>query len=218
MRFFSLKKFNWKYIFGEILLLFIGINLAIWFNDWNASKSLQKDKEIALLKIKDELSNNLAQLEESRFKNQKIPSFFDELNSLENKQGDLVLSPDMMNIFVRRYPEFYRKMDSTKVGNQLYKYKGLTKVYLEITDLSNIAWEISKSTGIFHEFGYDCLYQLQGLYHTQDLVKGELKKATEALGNKSIDDLIRVLSFMDQLEAQLEAQYKDMIVNIENCE
>ncbi|SNY92838.1 hypothetical protein [Flagellimonas pacifica] len=217
MRFFKLKNLNWKYILGEILLLFVGINLAIWFNDWNASKSIQKNKEIALVKIKDELRNNLAQLEESRLKNQKIPSFFDELGSLENKEGDLVLNPDMMNIFVQRYPEFYRKMDSVKVDDKLYKYKGFTKVYLEITDLSNIAWEISKSTGIFHEFGYDCLYQLQGLYHTQDLVKGELKKATEALGNKSIDDLIRVLSFMDQLEAQLESQYKDMINNIDNC-
>lgn len=217
MGFFKFKTINWKYIVGEIVLLFVGINLAIWFNDWNASKTVEKDKKVALTKIKGELENNLTQLIESRSQNQKIPLFFDELASLENKDGALVLSPEMMSIFEQRYPDFYRKMDSVEVGNKLYKYRGFTKVNLEITDLSNIAWEISKSTGIFHEFGYDCLYQLQGLYHTQELVKGELKKATEALGNKSIDDLIRILTFMDQLEGQLEEQYRDMISHIDDC-
>ena len=39
MRFFKEnRRLNLKYIFGEILLLFIGINLAIWFNNWNTSK------------------------------------------------------------------------------------------------------------------------------------------------------------------------------------
>nr|WP_299387929.1 hypothetical protein [Allomuricauda sp.] len=213
----KLKNINWKYIVGEILLLFVGINLAIWFNDWNTSKSIQKDKEVALAKIKGELETNLTQLVENRTENQKIPKFFQELDSLKNDEGELLLTPQRWNAFVDSYPDLIETVDSVSVGNGKYKYEGDTTIFLEITDLSNIAWEISKSTGIFHEFGYDCLYQLQGIYHTQNLVKSELKKATEALGNKSIDDLIRVLNFMDQLEGQLENQYRDMIEDIENC-
>nr|WP_298791788.1 hypothetical protein [uncultured Allomuricauda sp.] len=217
MRFFKLKKFNWKYVIGEILLLFVGINLAIWFNDWNASKSIQKDKEVALTKIRVEIEANLEQLTENHTENQRIPKFFNELNGLKNDKDELLLTALEWNNFVGKYPEFVETIDSVSTGNGKFKYEADTSIFLEITDLSNIAWEISKSTGIFHEFGYDCLYQLQGIYHTQNLVKNELQKATEALGNKSIDDLIRVLDFMDQLETQLETQYRDMIQSIDDC-
>ncbi|SHG44717.1 hypothetical protein [Flagellimonas flava] len=213
----KLKHINWKYIFGEILLLFVGINLAIWFNEWNTSRSIEKNKEIALAKIKVEMESNLKQLVENHAENQKIPKFFQELNSLKNDKDELLLTPQRWNAFVDAYPDLMKTEDSVSVGNGKYRYEGDTTIFLELTDLSDIAWEISKSTGIFHEFGYDCLYQLQAIYHTQNLVKNELNKATEALGNKSIDDLIRVLSFMDQLETQLEDQYKDMIKSIDNC-
>lgn len=198
-------------------MLFVGINLAIWFNDWNTSRSIQKNKEIALAKIKVEMESNLKQLVENHAENQKIPKFFQELNSLKNDKDELLLTPQRWNAFVDAYPDLMKTEDSVSIGNGKYRYEGDTTIFLELTDLSDIAWEISKSTGIFHEFGYDCLYQLQAIYHTQNLVKNELKKATEALGNKSIDDLIRVLSFMDQLETQLEDQYKDMIKSIDNC-
>jgi len=51
MRFFKENRsLNLKYIFGEILLLFMGINLAIWFNNWNASKKINEGKKIAISK------------------------------------------------------------------------------------------------------------------------------------------------------------------------
>ncbi|MEM9363511.1 MAG: hypothetical protein AAGA43_12790 [Bacteroidota bacterium] len=217
MRFIRLKTVNWKYIVGEILLIFVGINLAIWFNDWNSSKTIQKDKEIALTKIKEEVENNLQQLLESREQNQRIPLFYSELDSLKSEEGELVLSPEVMKGFVEKYEHFFTAIDSTPTGDGKYIYEGYTFINLDITDLSSISWDISKSTGIFHEFGFDCLYRMQGMYNTQELVENELRKATEALSNKSIDDLVRVLTFMHQLEEQLEEQYKEMINNIDNC-
>ncbi|PRX56064.1 hypothetical protein [Flagellimonas meridianipacifica] len=208
---------NWKYIVGEILLIFVGINLAIWFNDWNSSKTIQKDKEIALTKIKEEVENNLQQLLESREQNQKIPLFYMELDSLKNEDEELVLGPEAMKSFVGKYENFFTAIDSVPSEDGKYKYEGDTFINLDITDLSSIAWDISKSTGIFHEFGFDCLYRMQGMYNTQELVQTELRKATEALSNKSIDDLVRILSFMNQLEEQLEEQYRAMIENIDNC-
>ncbi len=218
MRFFALKKLNWKYIFGEILLLFIGINLAIWFNDWNESKSILKNKEIALAKIKGEITANLEELVQNGSLNQRIPAFFKEIDSLEDEEGRLILSPKVLQDFTKRYSDYFVQMDSVKVDDGHYQYEGETFLRLEISDLSSIAWDISKSTGIFHEFGYDCLYQIQAMYNTQELVEREFEKATEALRNQSIDDLVRILGILHQLENQLERQYRNMIVNIENCE
>jgi len=56
MRFFKQnRKVNLKYIFGELLLLFVGINLAIWFNDWNSSKKISEGKKVAIEKITEEI-------------------------------------------------------------------------------------------------------------------------------------------------------------------
>ena len=217
MRFFNIKEFNWKYVFGEIFLLFVGINLAIWFNDWNASKTIQKNKEIALEKIEEEIKANLDQLVENSTLNQKIPLFFIELNNLRNDDDDIITTSENMYAFVQKYSEFVEKVDSTAMENGRYHYNLSTFINLEITDLSNIAWDVSKSTGIFNEFGYDCLYDLQALYNTQDLVKSQMKTATEALRNKSIEELASTLGFMKQLEDQLAEQYQDMLESIDEC-
>ncbi len=64
MRFFKQnRKVNFKYIFGELLLLFVGINLAIWFNDWNSSKKIDEGKKIAISKITEEIENNKLELD-----------------------------------------------------------------------------------------------------------------------------------------------------------
>ncbi len=197
--------------------MFVGINLAIWFNDWNASKTIQKNKEIALEKIEEEIKANLDQLVENSTLNQEITSFFSEVKSLKNEEGAIITSSQVMYAFTKKYPRFVEKVDSTAMDSGLYHYSLNTSIYLEITDLSSIAWEVSKSTGIFHEFGYDCLYDLQALYNTQDLVKNQMNKATEALRNKAMQDLLHTLGFMKQLEDQLEEGYQDMLESIDDC-
>ncbi len=217
MRFFKSKTINWKYIVGEILLLFVGINLAIWFNDWNNSKVVQRDKEIALDKIEGEIRANLEELVENSAQNQKIPAFYAEIERLENENDGLLTSSDEIQKLIKQYPEFVEKLDSIPAENGLYEYELDTFINLEITDLSSIAWDISKSTGIFHEFGYDCLYELQALYNTQELVKNELANATNALREQSLDNLIHILGLLRQLEVQLESQYKSALESIPNC-
>jgi uncharacterized protein DUF6090 len=45
----STKKFspNWKYVVGEIVLIFIGISLAISFQNWNQKRLYKKEQAIA---------------------------------------------------------------------------------------------------------------------------------------------------------------------------
>ena len=74
-------KFNLKYVLGEIFLLFIGISLAIWFNNWNTTKRSNKDKEIAIVKITEEISNNLVEIQIAQDSNQKIQKHLQNLKS-----------------------------------------------------------------------------------------------------------------------------------------
>lgn len=43
-------KIGWKYAIGEIVLIFIGITMAIWFNNWNESK---KERTIEIKSLKE---------------------------------------------------------------------------------------------------------------------------------------------------------------------
>lgn len=62
-------KLNWKYALGELVLIFLGISLAIWFNNWNDLQKRKRLEKDILLQIQrdiktnqDDLLNDLDQL------------------------------------------------------------------------------------------------------------------------------------------------------------
>ena len=59
----KLPKFNWKYIIGEVSLIFIGISLAIWFNNWNENQKLKRVEVQILQEIKNGLQADLKDLQ-----------------------------------------------------------------------------------------------------------------------------------------------------------
>ena len=49
IRFYKkVRDFNWKYVLGEIFLIFIGITLAIWFNNFNQNR-IDENKKVQYL-------------------------------------------------------------------------------------------------------------------------------------------------------------------------
>ncbi len=53
------QKFNWKYTLGELVLIFMGITLAIWFNNWNDYRK-ERALEVRILKeITQELNDDI---------------------------------------------------------------------------------------------------------------------------------------------------------------
>ncbi len=48
-------KLNWKYALGELVLIFLGISLAIWFQNWNESKKINNQKVLILKQIRADL-------------------------------------------------------------------------------------------------------------------------------------------------------------------
>jgi hypothetical protein len=218
MRFFKSSKVNWKYIVGEILLIFFGISLAIWFNNWNASNTINANKKIAVDKIEEEIHNNLRELNNAREINLKIPKAIETYTEIITKSdGEAILSKSEMKNFRTSFPGFFIVNDSVRINDTVYKYLGDTKINLELVELSEIAWETSRNMGIANEFGYECLYGLENMYNIQGMVQNEMNKAAEALQNQEIKRLIRILGFMNQLDEQLEADYKLMLKNIADC-
>lgn len=207
-----------KYILGEILLIFIGISLAVWFNNWNNSNEIKKKKAIAIEKIEGEIQSNLKELIDSREKNKRIPQFMGEYKKLAFGENDaIIMTAEEMKLFQDKYSNFFKVKDSTKSTQNNYAYTGNTFINLEIASLSKIAWDTSKTTGIFGDFGFDCLYELESTYNLQKLVENEFQNAMEALQHDSIDKLLTVLEFLDQLEAQLEERYNKVLSEMESC-
>ncbi|GAA4277086.1 hypothetical protein [Aquimarina mytili] len=219
MKFFKLKKsFDWKYIIREVLLIFIGINLAIWFNNWNSSNKTKQNKDIVIAKIKGEIENNIKELDTTQKSNQFIVNAFSDLQKLSNKRTSSILTnPQKVNELKKRYPHFFNISDSLKINDTIFRYNINTYIELEIPVLNQIAWETAKSIGITNEFDYECLYNLESTYNLQLRVKNEVNKAANALQKREIKSLIHILEFLEQLNAQLIKNYQDILLSIESC-
>jgi len=49
---------NWKYALGELTLIFLGISLAIWFNNWNDMRKREQLQEEVLLQVYTDIVTN----------------------------------------------------------------------------------------------------------------------------------------------------------------
>ena len=212
------KSFNWRYILGEVLLIFIGINLAIWFNDWNASRKLDENKRIAIDKIEEEIRSNLSELVRAREVNSHIPSAISKFNDMRSATYEgTVATATRMSDFQSNHPGFFNVSDSVSLEAGLFRYEGDTFINLELAELTEIAWETTKDMGIANEFGFDCLYELENMYNVQRLVQNEINKSAEALQSSDIERLVMVLEFIRQLDAQLERDYNRVLERIDIC-
>jgi len=219
MRFFkSIASLNWKYIIVEILLIFVGINLAIWFNNWNTKKSLLQNKAIVITKIKGEISNNFEEIKFARTINQRIASAYTDYKKIFAGDSNTILTnSNYFNLLNKKYPGFFRVEDSVQIDIETYQYSGTTFIQLELADLKEIAWETTKSLNITNEFNYECLYQLESLYNLQRRVQNIMDEAADALQNAKIEELMTILNIMKQLDLQLEDHYINMLETIDNC-
>ena len=218
MKRLKLNSLNWKYIVGEVILIFLGINLAIWFNDWNTARNITESKRIAIEKIEEEIQNNLQELVRARELNTRIPEAVSSFKDLQSEIHEgTVASVEEMAQFQESYPNFFQVTDSSLVAPGFYLYNGDTLINLELAELTDIAWETTKDMGFASEFGFDCLYQLENMYNVQRLVEKEIDKAAEALQKSEIERLLRVLEFINQLDRQLERDYNRVLDNLDIC-
>ena len=53
------KHIDWGYAVGEIILIFLGISLAIWFNNWNEDRNERRTEVNILREIQENLVSNI---------------------------------------------------------------------------------------------------------------------------------------------------------------
>jgi len=219
MRFFKQdRKLNLTYIFSEILLLFIGINLAIWFNNWNSSRKINESKKIAISKIIDEIDNNRLEIDSIIINNREILNAYRDFKEFYDGSTSIIkLESKDFSLLTNKYPNFFRVQDSVALDNGLYRYKGTTYINLEITTLTEIAWKTTTTLNVNNEFSYECLYDLESMYNLQRRVQNEINKSASALQKRDLEELMHVLDFLDQLSSQLQESYNAMLINIKNC-
>ena len=218
-RFFNNKKdFNWKYILGEVLLIFVGINLAIWFNNWNNSKQSTLDRHAIVLKIKEEITDNTEALIIAQNTNTSLISAFKDFNVFfDDNTSTVIATPNEFQALIKKHPFFFKLKDSVKINANQFRYFGGTVVELELPGLTKIAWKTAQSIDITNTFNYDCLYNLESLYNLQDRVTKEIDKAANALQKDDVEQLKRILNFLNQLSPQLIKNYNFTLSNIDDC-
>ena len=219
MRLFkSRPQLNWKYIIGEILLIFVGISLAIWFNNWNASSKMTYEKSVAIRKIKEEIQSNINELTKAKKDNEAIAKAFYEYEKIfKGNSTELLTTPQHFNELQQKYPGFFQLIDSTHIHQDTFYYRGGTFINLEIAELTDIAWETTRSISITNNFDYECLYELASMYNLQNRVQTEIDKAVDALQRRELKELLHILEFIKQLDSQLVKDYEAMLSKIDNC-
>lgn len=222
MRFFKLNKdyhFNWRYVLGEVFLIFVGINLAIWFNNWNTNKTADRNKAAAIAKISEEIRDNLSDLESVYDKNNKVLDAYNAYKPFYNEDtSELIATSEERAALDKKHPDFFQVIDSAEVENLIYKYSGKTYVKIELSDLSEIAWNTSNAISVTNEFSYDCLYGLESLYNLQRRVQKEINKASDALQKRQLKELVNILSFCNKLMEQLVTNYNEVLQSIDECQ
>ena len=86
------QNLNLGYVLGEVLLIFVGINLAIWFNNWNATKQLRRDKAIVLERIEEEIQSNLEELSTATQVNSLVAEGLQEYGRIFQGNTDWVVT------------------------------------------------------------------------------------------------------------------------------
>ncbi|MCB0635048.1 MAG: hypothetical protein KDC54_00440 [Lewinella sp.] len=219
MRLFRrIRQVNWKYIVGEVLLIFVGINLAIWFNNWNTAKSIRHNKALALTQIEEEISNNLNELGTARENNDLILAAFHAYEAYyASTSSELVATPAERQQLEGRFPDFFRVADSSALEDGRFQYQGETFINFEIAELTEIAWMTTQSMNIAGAFDYPCLYELESMYSLQRRVRQQIDLVTDVIQGRADRSLINALSVLGQLDEQLENNYHSTLESLANC-
>ncbi|UOB16314.1 hypothetical protein [Abyssalbus ytuae] len=188
--------FNWKYALGEIFLLFIGINLAIWFNNYNTNRQNKKFKRVAVSKIQEEIKRNQAELDSSYVNIIKVLKAFKKIEKSEDEVYFIKGEFNELTNYIKDNPGFFLVEDTTRLKNNELVYYGDINVIFDIPELKDIAWQTTNSINILDLMGYECLYLLEDMYNLQQMLEDELKNATRYLQKKDFEEFQNSLEFL----------------------
>lgn len=143
----------------------VGAFLALYLNEWMASRNMNYQKEIASENILFEISSNQEKLQKSIERHTQVLDFLEFYNQYYIEDEGIIAPPDSMHQFLKKYPDLITIKDSTALDDGNYKYNGVSNFSLSIPhlQLSTIAWRTLKNSGITTNFGFNCLMFLESV-------------------------------------------------------
>jgi hypothetical protein len=101
---------NWKHAFGEVLLIFAGITLALLANSWYENQQLRRDEIAALSQLHAALGADLGRITTAHGKidrtNQEILSFVEQLETGQPKQASITDGIESIDTFTTLNPTY----------------------------------------------------------------------------------------------------------------
>ncbi|MBO0322753.1 hypothetical protein J0X14_10630 [Muricauda sp. CAU 1633] len=169
------KKISWKYALGEILLIFIGITAAIWFNNWNESQKSQKIEIRSLQEVANAVNQDLEDIEENIFGFTQRVKLYSLL--MEHMEKDIPLTEELE----KRLPFF---MGTSIFFSNSGPYETLKSRGMEIIANDSIRLEIS----LYYDFEYEKIQssEKEHYQHFQDYIKPTLMLNFEFINHKPV--------------------------------
>lgn len=204
----------------------IGVFLALYLNEWVASRKLNTQKSIATQNIIAEINSNKKSLGPTMKKHIQMLEVLLFLGEHVNEEDEMIASKEAMNNFRNKHPNLIFISDSTLLKNGNYNYKGeinMDDISLPNLNLSNIAWNTLKNSGFSTSYKFKCLMYLEGI----DRFSNEVKKKNEELldymigakdsGTKN-EIMIAHLKLLIDFERSLLEIYENSEEEMKNCE
>ncbi|HAA15854.1 MAG TPA: hypothetical protein DCE41_30740 [Cytophagales bacterium] len=215
----KLPKVSWSKVIGEVVLIFVAINLSIWFNNWNQNRQTRSSQQEAMVILQQEVTANLEELRIADSLNQRLPQAWQTYRGFFHEDSDQVIAtPNQKATLEATYPGFFRYKDSVALKEGRYLYRGGTHFEFELPPLSDVAWGTAlRIPQISQGFSFECLLALESAYSLQDKLLKQLDLAVVSLQTNDFESLIIQLDVAGQFARQLEARYREALTALETC-
>ncbi len=157
------KQISWNYAIGEIVLIFLGVTIAIWFNNWNESRKLKKIEVRSLSEVKNAIEQDLEDIKENIFGFSERVSLYRML--IKHIENDLPPNETLLE----ELP--YLRGNTTFLSNT-GPYETLKSRGLETIRNDSIRLAIA----LYYDFEYEKIQsvELQHLSHHNNYLKPEM--------------------------------------------
>ncbi len=162
----------------------LGVFAGIYVNEYFADRKQARHLEQALLKIEDELRQNKNYLSRTfdtlSYVYEPLIFFFDHVDQKDR----LVMSKSAMRDFLRNYPNIFRPTDSIWIRDDLYHFRGDMDIQFPAVisvQLSTVAWDAFKESGLSTISNFECLYNLETVYKLQHRMTIEFDRLLEMI-------------------------------------
>lgn len=163
-----MKKINWRYAVGEILLIFIGITLAIAFQNWNENRKQSKVETAVLEQLKVALQNDLRDVNSNIDTHKRaMASCQNILQSLTEKKP--IEAAEITN-------EMVQAVDFTFLISDVSTYEYLKSVGLHIIQNDTLRRQITNLYGVVYQGVYGV--EKNSKPTQQDVIRGFRKYFT----------------------------------------